>query len=126
MPIRCRVHKMHPAPLAPQNTTDVPERAAVTPRADVARPNISASALPTSPTQRLSLRGRRVTHPYKTTARRSVVRVSVAIAAGTALAVGTSLIAISVASAAPARSTSSVTHPYSPAYQHPYRHGVAP
>jgi serine protease len=67
-----------------------------------------------------------VTHPFKTAGRRRAVRVSLAVAAGAALAVATSATAISVASAAPAPSRSAVSNPYSPAYQHPYRHGVVP
>jgi len=67
-----------------------------------------------------------VTHPSSTTGRRRAVRVSVAMAAGAALAVATSAFTLSTASAAPVRTASPVSNPYSPAYQHQYRHGVVP
>ncbi|HWG26335.1 putative Ig domain-containing protein [Actinospica sp.] len=54
-------------------------------------------------------------------------RVTLAAAAGFALVTGITLAATAPASAStPSRAASTSANPYSPAYQHPYRHGVIP
>ncbi len=69
-----------------------------------------------------------MTHPSRSSGRRTAVRAALAGAA--ALAAAVSLSSLSPASASTAHSTAasaaSVTNPYSPAYQHSYRHGVVP
>src|SRR6185437_9142014 len=64
-----------------------------------------------------------VTHPPKAAARRRSLKVPLAAAAGLALATGMTLTALAPADAA---TPASSANPYSPAYQHPYRHGVIP
>src|SRR5581483_8609966 len=64
-----------------------------------------------------------VTHPPTAAARRRGLKVSLAAAAGITLTVGMTFTALSTASAA---TPASSVNPYSPAYQHPYRHGVIP
>lgn len=69
-----------------------------------------------------------MTHPSRSSGRRATVRAALAGAA--ALAAAVSLSSLSPASASTAHTTAataaSVTNPYSPAYQHPYRHGAVP
>ncbi|HEU5355946.1 MAG TPA: hypothetical protein VFU65_15845, partial [Actinocrinis sp.] len=68
-----------------------------------------------------------MTHPPMAPARRRGLRVPLAAAAGLALATGMTVTALAPANAATtANSNSSAANPYSPAYQHPYRHGVIP
>jgi serine protease len=71
-----------------------------------------------------------LTHPPQAAARRRSLRVPLAAAAGLALATGMTVTALAPAASAATASTSSAvassTNPYSPAYQHPYRHGVLP
>jgi len=62
-----------------------------------------------------------VTHPPTAAARRRSLRVPLAAAAGLALATGMTLTAFT-----PANAAANSANPYSPAYQHPYRHGVIP
>ena len=64
-----------------------------------------------------------VTHLPKAAARRRSLKVPLAAAAGLALATGMTLTALAPADAA---TPASSANPYSPAYQHPYRHGVVP
>ncbi|HZP52946.1 MAG TPA: hypothetical protein VFB40_17365, partial [Actinocrinis sp.] len=64
-----------------------------------------------------------MTHPPTAAARRRGLKVSLAAAAGITLTVGMTFTALSTASAA---TPASSVNPYSPAYQHPYRHGVIP
>jgi len=69
-----------------------------------------------------------VTHPLRTAARRRGGRATLAAVAGVALASGITMSAASPAmAAAPGPSSAaSAVNPYSPAYQHPYRHGALP
>jgi serine protease len=71
-----------------------------------------------------------VTQPSHTLARHRGARASLAAVASVALAAGMSMIATSPASAAvantPGSATATTTNPYSPTYQHPYRHGALP
>ena len=64
-----------------------------------------------------------VTHPPTATARRRGLKIPLAAAAGITLGLGMTLTALSPASAA---TPAGAANPYSPAYQHPYRHGVIP
>ncbi len=64
-----------------------------------------------------------MTHSPKAAARRRSLKVPLAAAAGLALATGMTLTALAPADAA---TPASSANPYSPAYQHPYRHGVIP
>ncbi|WP_312886648.1 putative Ig domain-containing protein [Actinocrinis puniceicyclus] len=70
-----------------------------------------------------------MTHPPQAATHRRSLRVTLAAAAGFALATGMTVTALapaaSAATSSPA-SASAVANPYSPAYQHPYRHGVLP
>ncbi|HTJ67112.1 MAG TPA: putative Ig domain-containing protein [Actinospica sp.] len=67
-------------------------------------------------------------HPFSSAGRRTAVRA--ALATGAALATALTVSALSPAEAStaahPAGSAAAVSNPYSPAYQHPYRHGVVP
>jgi putative Ig domain-containing protein len=63
-----------------------------------------------------------VTHPP--TARRRGLKIPLAAAAGITLGVGMTLTALTPATAA--TTATAAANPYSPAYQHPYRHGVIP
>jgi hypothetical protein len=71
-----------------------------------------------------------VTHLSIPFVRRRGVRVSLAAVAGVALATGITMSAAGPASAstlsAGLSASSPVANPYSPAYQHPYRHGAVP
>src|SRR5579884_873289 len=66
-----------------------------------------------------------VTHPPTAAARRRGLKVPLAAATGFALATAMTVTALAPASAA-TTSASSAVNPYSPAYQHSYRHGVIP
>ena len=69
-----------------------------------------------------------MTHTSRSTARPRRARATLAAAAGFALVTGISVTATSQASASTTGSaaSSSAANPYSPAYGHPYRHGVLP
>jgi len=75
-----------------------------------------------------AIEGKHVTHMLNFSRHRRGARVTLAAAAGLALAAGVAVTATAPASAATtaSRTASSAANPYSPAYQHPYRHGVIP
>jgi hypothetical protein len=68
-----------------------------------------------------AIEGIAVTHPSENAARRRRVRATLAAAAGLALVAG-----ITAATAPAASAAAPSANPYSPAYQHPYRHGAVP
>jgi len=67
-----------------------------------------------------------VTHPPKAAAHRRGPRVALAAAASLALVTGVTMATLTPASAAVSTPSNATANPYSPEYQHAYRHGAVP